>query len=42
MCRMVEVKKKEGEIKKLFTAEPHPALIQLKNEKQREGKKVTE
>lgn len=35
MCRKVEVKKKRKEkIKKLFTTEPHPALIQLKNEKQ--------
>lgn len=32
-------KKKKREKKKLLTTEPHPALIQLKNEKQREPKK---
>lgn len=39
-CRKAALRSKNREkIKKLLTTEPHPALIQLKNKRQREGKR---
>lgn len=41
MCRKAQVKKRE-KIKELLTAEPHPALNQWKNERQREAKRKSQ
>lgn len=41
MCRKAQVKKRE-KIKKLLTSEPHPALNQLRKERQREARRKSQ